>query len=245
MTLLSLSSQAQLDMYLDLTSLEALYYNHRQIGSLLVARAAVEQANEVLHDAAATAGADYKDIEVELDKYTRAFDILDMLVSTLHLAGTAVTTYEVVSRDIEDYTTAIKAFSDYLLEHPTELRPEDERIIAIARRTVSDVSSAVSDLWKSFVQLSMYTAPVVAGESPAACSVNTLSTIINSISDFLVHIRESIEKAYYQTLTYVRMRLGYWNDTVYPPLSLDMIIDNAFGRWLSAGLSVTVSTPSK
>ena len=67
----------------DPAALEAYINDHKQVRSLLLARSTLEMSNQLLHDYSKTAAVEYKDLNVELDKYTRAFDVIDVLYQSL------------------------------------------------------------------------------------------------------------------------------------------------------------------
>ena len=68
---------------LDVPSIEAYIADHKDQRSLLLARSALEQGNVLLHQYSSDANAEYKAINVELDKYTRAFDALMLITTSL------------------------------------------------------------------------------------------------------------------------------------------------------------------
>ena len=63
----------------DVPSVEAYIADHKSQRSLLLARATLEQSNNLLHEYSAKAAEDYKVLNFDLDKYTRAFDVIDIL----------------------------------------------------------------------------------------------------------------------------------------------------------------------
>ncbi len=63
----------------DFLSVEALIDDHKRIRSVLMARSGVEQANELLHQYSSEANVDYDSLNVKLDKYTKCFDIIDVI----------------------------------------------------------------------------------------------------------------------------------------------------------------------
>ena len=67
----------------DVPSIEAYIADHKDQRSLLLARSTLEQANTLLHGYSRDANVTYKEINVELDKYTRAFDVIDIMYQTL------------------------------------------------------------------------------------------------------------------------------------------------------------------
>ena len=87
----------------DVVSVEAYIQDHKTQRSLLLARSTLEQSNKLLHDYTQKATGDYKQINVDLDKYTRAFDVIDVLYQGLRTAMNAKDTYGNVSNRIKDY----------------------------------------------------------------------------------------------------------------------------------------------
>jgi hypothetical protein len=77
LTLLPTISRAQYGF--DVTSVEAYINDHKQQRSLLLVRSTLEASNKLLHDYTSDANIGYKDINVQLDRYTRAFDVIDVL----------------------------------------------------------------------------------------------------------------------------------------------------------------------
>ena len=65
------SAMAQLGF--DVTSVEAYINDHKEQRSLLLVRSTLEASNKLLHDYSSDANIDFKNINKELDKYTRAF----------------------------------------------------------------------------------------------------------------------------------------------------------------------------
>ena len=81
----------------DVPSIEAYIADHKDQKSLLLARATLEQANTLLHGYSRDANVTYKEINVELDKYTRAFDVIDIMYQTLRTSLNTYDTYETSS----------------------------------------------------------------------------------------------------------------------------------------------------
>ena len=73
--IVSLSLPSLVRAQSDPSTLEAYINDHKQLRSLLLARSTLELSNQLLHDYSKTAAVEYKDLNVELDKYTRAFEI--------------------------------------------------------------------------------------------------------------------------------------------------------------------------
>ena len=58
---------------------EAYINDHKKQRSLLLARSVLEESNQLLHKTSEATHRQYRDINIELDKYTRAFDIIDLV----------------------------------------------------------------------------------------------------------------------------------------------------------------------
>ena len=95
------SAKAQLGF--DVISVEAYINDHKEQRSLLLVRSTLEASNKLLHDYSSDANIDYKNINKELDKYTRAFDIIDVLYQSLRTSLNVYNTYETVSDRVADY----------------------------------------------------------------------------------------------------------------------------------------------
>lgn len=105
MTLLMLAMPviAKAQFGFDVGSVEAYISDHKNQRSLLLARATLEQSNNLLHEYSAKAAEDYKVLNFDLDKYTRAFDVIDVLYQSLRTSMNVYSTYQTVSDRIGDY----------------------------------------------------------------------------------------------------------------------------------------------
>ena len=83
----------------DIPTIEAYINDHKKQRSLLLARATLEESNALLHKASKVTHREYRDINLELDKYTRAFDIIDLVYSTVSTGFNVYRTYDNVSEN--------------------------------------------------------------------------------------------------------------------------------------------------
>ena len=67
----------------DITSVEAYINDHKQQRSLLLARSTLEASNKLLHNYSMKETVSYKELNADLDKYTRAFDVIDVMYQSL------------------------------------------------------------------------------------------------------------------------------------------------------------------
>ena len=116
----------------DVPSIEAYIADHKDQRSLLLARSALEQGNILLHQYSSDANVEYKAINVELDKYTRAFDVIDLMYQTLRTSLNTYDTYETFKQRIEDYKVMLTAYWDKCLSHG-DIVSTDTLIISVNR----------------------------------------------------------------------------------------------------------------
>ena len=121
----------------DVPSIEAYIADHKDQRSLLLARATLEQANTLLHGYSRDANVTYKEINVELDKYTRAFDVIDIMYQTLRTSLNTYDTYETFKQRIEDYKVMLTAFWDKCLSQG-DIVSTDQLIITVNRSLAAD-----------------------------------------------------------------------------------------------------------
>ena len=103
MLLLMLSQSTRAQYSFDVTSVEAYISDHKRQRSLLLARSTLEAGNKLLHEYSAEATHDYKELNVELDRYTRAFDVIDIIYQSVRTAMNVHSTYNTVSDRVGDY----------------------------------------------------------------------------------------------------------------------------------------------
>lgn len=81
----------------DIPSIEAMISDHKRIKGPIEARAALEIVNKELHDNSKKEVSNYKDINDQLDKYTRCLDILNIVYNSLSTAVNFYNTYNDVT----------------------------------------------------------------------------------------------------------------------------------------------------
>lgn len=226
MTMLPNVAKAQFSF--DITSVEAYIYDHKEQRSLLLVRSTLEASNKLLHDYTSDANIDYKDINKELDKYTRAFDIIDVLYQTLRTSLNVYNTYENVSDRIGDYKNMLDDFNQKCLSRGN-IVSTDTLIISINVRALRKIGDECDNLYRSVSDLVLY------ATGAAACSTSDLLLVLGNINTSLDNIRLHLNKAYFETWKYIQVRIGYWKRQVYRAKTKQEIINDAFGRWRVAG----------
>ena len=100
----------------DIVSVEAYINDHKKQRSLLLARSTLEYSNSLLHSYSSDEVGEYKEVNIDLDRYTRAFDVIDIMYQSLRTALNVKGTYETVSERISDYTDLLEDFNPTLTQ---------------------------------------------------------------------------------------------------------------------------------
>lgn len=214
----------------DVASVEAYISDHKNQRSLLLARATLEQSNNLLHEYSAKAAEDYKVLNFDLDKYTRAFDVIDVLYQSLRTSMNVYSTYQTVSDRIGDYKNLLSDYNSKVLKR-NKLALQDTIIIRISLRCIDRISAEGKSLYRSVSDLVLY------ATGAAACSTSDLMLVLENINTSLDNIKKLLNAAYFDTWRYIQVRIGYWKESIYTPRSRSLIIEDAFGRWWQSGLN--------
>ncbi len=223
-----LPSVARAQFSFDVVSVEAYINDHKQQRSLLLVRSTLEASNKLLHDYSGDANIGFKDINKELDKYTRAFDVIDVLYQSLRTSMNVYSTYENISDRVGDYKDMLSSFKSKCLDRGN-IMSTDTLIIAINVKALARIAEEGDNLYKSVSDLVLY------ATGAASCSTADLLMILTSINNSLDNIRTHLNKAYFETWRYIQVRIGYWKRQVYRAKTKQEIISDAFGRWRGAG----------
>lgn len=97
-------------------TVEAYINDHKQQRSLLLARSTLEHSNKLLHEYSRKEMVGYKELNVDLDKYTRAFDVIDVMYQSLRTALNVHSIYKGVSERISDYKAMLEDFSEKVIK---------------------------------------------------------------------------------------------------------------------------------
>ena len=212
----------------DIVSVEAYINDHKKQRSLLLARSTLEYSNKLLHEYSKDATVEYKELNVDLDRYTRAFDVIDVMYQSLRTVLNAKDTYTAVSDRIGDYKDMLTEFNDKVLKRG-KAEPEDLLILTINKKAIEDIANDGEQLYKSLNDLVLY------ATGAAACSTSDLLMVMEAINGSLDDIERHLNRAYMETWRYIQVRIGYWKEKIYQARSRQEIIDGAFGRWRGAG----------
>ena len=211
----------------DIVSVEAYINDHKKQRSLLLARSTLEYSNQLLHEYSSEETGKYKEVNIDLDRYTCAFDVIDVMYQSLRTVLNVKDTYSAVSDRIGDYKTMLEAFHEKILKHGN-IEPSDALILTINEKAIRDIANDGEQLYKSVSDLVLY------ATGAAACSTSDLLLVLEAVNTSLDDIERHLNRAYIETWRYIQVRIGYWKAKIYRP-KVKEIIDGAFGRWRKAG----------
>jgi len=214
----------------DIVSVEAYINDHKQQRSLLLARSTLELSNQLLHEYSSEAAVDFKELNVDLDKYTRAFDVIDILYQSLRTSLNVYSTYNTVSDRIGDYKNLLDDYYAKVVER-NKMELHDTLIIGISLRCVQRIAEDGKQLYRSMSDLALY------ATGAAACSTSDLLLVLESINQGLDNIERHLNKAYFETWRYIQLRMGYWKESIYLAKDKSQIANEAFRRWRDSGLN--------
>ena len=214
----------------DFISVEAYINDHKKQRSLLLARSTLELSNQLLHEYSSDATVEYKTLNVDLDKYTRAFDVIDVLYQSLRTSLNVYSTYNTVSDRITDYKNLLEDYREKVLER-NKIAVSDTIIISVNLRCIQKIADEGQHLYRSVSNLVLY------ATGAAACSTSDLLLVLESINTSLDNIERHLNRSYFETWRYIQLRMGYWKEAVYRTKTKRQLIDDAFGRWREAGLN--------
>ena len=212
----------------DITSIEAYINDHKKQRSLLLARSTLEYSNKLLHEYSRDATVEYKEINIDLDKYTRAFDIIDIMYQSLRTVLNVKDSYETVRERLSDYERLMGDFHEKVIRR-NRIELADTLLIAINARAIRNIADESEHLYRSFSDLVLY------ATGAAACSTADLLMVLDAINTSLDNIQRHLNRSYFETWRYVQVRIGYWKEQVYRRRSVKEMAEDAFSRWRVAG----------
>ena len=139
----------------DATSVEAYINDHKKQRSLLLARSTLEYSNQLLHEYSSEEVGKYKELNVDLDKYTRAFDIIDVMYQSLRTVLNVRSTYQTVSDRIGDYKNLLEDFNEKVIKRK-HIELADTMLISINKKAIDNIYNEGSQLYHSVNDLVLY-----------------------------------------------------------------------------------------
>lgn len=212
----------------DIPTIEAYINDHKKQRSLLLARATLEESNALLHKASKVTHREYRDINLELDKYTRAFDIIDLVYSTVSTGFNVYRTYDNVSEKIGKYKTMLEDFNEKIIQRG-RIESADTLLLAVNARAVVHLADECQNLYYSVCVLAAYASGQVC------CTTASLMLMIDNINKSLDRIKDIVNNAYYKTWKFIQARTSYWKSEIYRSKTIRQMATEAFDRWMEAG----------
>lgn len=209
----------------DVSSVEAYIQDHKDERSMLLARSTLEASNKLLHELASEQADEYHDVNLELEKYTRAFDIIDLLYQSLRTVINVKNTYDNVRESLEGMRDLLERFDRQIIERG-RVESADTTLLHVLERGVACVADDVQSIYRSFSDLVLY----VSGAS--ACSTAELMRIVSGINDALDTLNSHVNRTYYQAWRFIELRTGYWKRTVYRSRTTREMAESALERWI-------------
>ena len=158
----------------DIPVVEAYINDHKQQRSLLLARSTLELSTQLLHEYSSDAAVEYTELNIDLDKYTRAFDVIDVLYQSLRTSLNVYSTYDTVSDRIRDYKDLLDDYREKVLERG-KISPADTLLISVNLRCIRKITDEGESLYRSVADLVLYA-------TGAACSTSALLLILEGIN---------------------------------------------------------------
>lgn len=209
----------------DVTSIEAYIQDHKDERSMLLARSTLEASNKLLHELVSEEADDYRAVNIDLNRYTRAFDIIDLLYGSLQTVINVKTTYENVRDRLDGFRTMLDKYNARILERD-RIESADTALLHIMERGITAISYDVTALYRSFSDLVLY------ASGAAACSTADLMKVVGSINGCLDTIEKHVNRTYYEAWRFIELRTGYWKRSVYRSKTKREMAESAIERWL-------------
>lgn len=214
----------------DFLSVEALIDDHKRVRSVLAARSGLEQANELLHKYSKAAGVDYDSLNVKLDKYTKCFDVIDVIYKSGVTVLNVRNTYSDVSDKIGQLSTLVENFMTQCTLKGN-IVPSDTVIVGACRQCVDQVGEDGTQLINSLIELTQYASGL------RHITTEKLLTVIESINSSLDNIRNCIDHTYYVIWKYVTIRTHYFKSAMmYHAKTKIEVCSSAIERWKRGAL---------
>ena len=208
----------------DIASVEAFIDDHKRVRSVLIARSSVEQANEVLHKYSQDLHFTYDSINLQLDRYTKCFDVIDVI---FNLGLTAVNVID-VSNDLSDRVSKLNT----LLQEFTEvcvlrgnIMSSDTIVLNVCHRAVESARTDVSSLLSSFYELAQYVSGL------RHITTEGFMEVMGNVNTALFSLRSTIDRAYLILWRYITVRTHWFKKSIYMSKDVREMANEAFSRW--------------
>lgn len=225
--LLPLGAKAQV-VPRDIPTIEAYINDHKKQRSLLLTRSTLEESNKLLHQVSKVTHREYKDVNVELDKYTKAFDVIDLVYNTVSTGFNVYRTYDTVTDKIGKYKSLLSDFNDKIVKR-RRFETADTLLLAVNVKAVRNLADECQNLYSSVTVLAAYASGKVH------CTTASMMLMVENINKSLDRIKSIVNMAYFQTWKFIKARTSYWKSEIYRSKTIREVANDALERWMEAG----------
>lgn len=223
-----LSSVCKAQFGWDVAGVEAFIDDHKGERSVLTVRAVVEQGNKALHDTSDKTNAKFKDMNEQIDKYTKAFDIIDIVYNTVSTGFNVYHTVDNITDKIGKYKEMLEAYNQKILSRGN-VEPADLLLITINEKAIEDVYAECQSIYSSLTSLAAYS----TGKLLATTSAINLQ--IKRIDECLTRIQQIVNRAYFETYTFIQSRIRMWNRRIFTEKNKLTICNERYAKWRDHG----------
>ena len=209
----------------DEITVSAMISDHKSLRTQHTARASVEVANMALHNIFRETTERYDTINIDLDRYTRSFELIDMLYS----AGVTAANFYNSFNDVKDRIGDLgKILTEYVDNYTLKgyVVSEDTLIVNRLEELIGRVSDHGEELLRTLGVIATYsTGKVHATTTMFLENMEHLNYILDSIAG-------DVDNCFYHIDRYIRLRMYYYKPVVLaPPRSQQEILQDAISRW--------------
>lgn len=213
----------------DPVSIEAMINNHQEVHTVIAIRALSEVVALDRHNKQSKRETSYAKTQEQLDKISRAFNIVDLIINGGSTAFHTYNTGKEITKTLKDYTGLLLDYKNKVLSK-FDVRPADLTIYETSQNMIHDVSEVSKELVKSYTDLSQYAL------LKRNCKPLDMLKILDSINDQYDRVTIIINAAYMKLWAYMSTRLGYWNDALLNRVNVKELCDAAHQRWYKAAV---------
>ncbi len=211
----------------DPATVEALIDDHKRVRAVLKARSALEQVNVVLHDFSKAANVRYDSVNINLDKYQKVFDFIDIAYTSLATCANAYNTYNEVTDRVGKLTDLLGDFKSQF-EKNHKLLVSDTIIIFTCVQTLGQVRLVTGNLLLCIAELGFYMSGVYK------ITTADFLVLMNHMNESFDHLSGALDHAYFVLHRYMMIRSHWWNKSLYRAKSKGVILRESLERWNKA-----------
>lgn len=225
MMMLTMSSMTSFSQ--DFLTGEAIIDDHKRQRKVYALRTAVEEANKQLHVLVTDTVKGWKEVNFSLEKYTKSFELISLIVNCAYTAMNVYGTSNYVSGRIGEISSLMTDYYNELLSQGN-IESADLFIYKYGNELVTSLYDDVNQLVKSLRDMPLY----VNGK--VQCTTANLLLIIDNINKTLARIRQHVARAHLKLTGYIRSRLSpFWNRRVFNSRNVATIATDALSNWLN------------